>query len=77
MTIYASGSMVTRMGKPASKGKRKKLHYPDETEGSRLAAKARKMSSKLTAEERRAHLNAAMVMIYGGSNAKEGALTGR
>ena len=65
------------MRKPASKGKPKKLQYPDETEGTRLAAKARKMASKLTAEERRAHFNAAMVMIYGGSKAKEGTVTGR
>ena len=65
------------MRKPARKGKSKKLHYPDETEGTRLAAKARKMASKLTAEERRAHFNAAMVMIYGGANAKEATLTRR
>ena len=52
------------MKQPARK--RKKLDYPDETEGSRIAAKARKMASKLTPEERRAHFNAAMVRIYGG-----------
>jgi hypothetical protein len=46
---------------------RKKLNYPEETPGSRLAGKARKLASKLTAEERRAHFNAAMVMIYGGA----------
>jgi hypothetical protein len=58
------------MRQSARKAK-KKLDYPDETEGSRLAAKARKIASKLTSEERRAHLNAAMVMIYGGAEAKE------
>ena len=39
--------------------------------------KARKMASKLTAEERRTHFNAAMVMIYGGPDAKETALPRR
>ncbi|MBI2949955.1 MAG: hypothetical protein HYY23_20165 [Verrucomicrobia bacterium] len=51
--------------------KRAKLDYPTETEGSRLAAKARKMASKLTPEERRAHFNAAMVLIYGGDDTKK------
>ena len=57
--------------------KRKQLDYPDETEGSRLAAKARKLASKLTPEQRRAHFNAAMVLIYGGDDAKEAALSRR
>jgi hypothetical protein len=35
-----------------SASKRKKLDYPHETEGSRLAAKLRKLASKLTPEER-------------------------
>jgi hypothetical protein len=42
----------------------KKLEYPQETPGSRLAAKARKLASKLTPEQRRGHFNAAMTMIY-------------
>ncbi len=46
--------------------KRKILDYPDETEGSRLAAKARKMANKLTREERREFFRRAMVRIYGG-----------
>jgi hypothetical protein len=54
---------------------KKKLSYPDKTDGSRLAAKARKMASKLTPEERRAHFNAAMAMIYGGAEAKETAVS--
>ena len=45
----------------------KKLDYPGTTAGSRLAAKARKLASKLTAEQRREHLNGAMAMIYGGA----------
>jgi hypothetical protein len=55
---------------------KKKFDYPDETEGSRIAAKARQMASKHTLEERRAHINAAMVMIYGGSDAKKTTLAG-
>ena len=46
----------------------KKLDYPQTTAGSRLAAKARRMASKHTREERRAHINAAMAMIYAGAN---------
>jgi hypothetical protein len=53
----------------------KKLDYPDETPGSRLAAKARKLASKLTPEQRREHFNGAMAMIYGG--AKEATLARR
>ena len=50
----------------------KKLNYPEETSGSRLAAKARKLANKLTQEQRREHFNGAMTMIYGG--AKEATL---
>jgi hypothetical protein len=49
------------MGQP-SKAAKKKLDYPDETVGSRLAAKARKLASRHTPEQRRAHLDAAMAM---------------
>jgi len=49
---------------PASKP-HKKLDYPDETEGSRLAAEARRRCNKLTPEERRYHFEQAMVIIYG------------
>ncbi len=38
----------------------KKLDYPEETAGSRLAAKARKLANKLTPEQRREHFNEAM-----------------
>lgn len=57
------------MKQPARKAKT--LDYPEETEGSRLASKARKMASKLTREERRTHFDAAMVLIYGGTDAKK------
>lgn len=49
----------------------KKLDYPEGTAGSRLAAKARKLASKLTPEQRRARFNTAMAMIYGGANLLE------
>jgi len=44
---------------------KKKLRYPEETPGSRLAAKARKLANKLTPDRRREHFNRAMTMIYG------------
>ena len=53
----------------------KKLDYPEETAGSRLAAKARKLANKLTPEQRREHFDGAMTMIYGG--AKEATLPRR
>jgi hypothetical protein len=43
----------------------KKLDYPEETPGSRLAAKARKLASKLTPEEEAEHFRRGMAMIYG------------
>lgn len=52
-----------------------KVEYPETTAGSRLASKARKLASKLTAEQRREHFNGAMAMIYGG--AKEAVLPRR
>ena len=49
-----------------SVNKRKKLDYPDETEGSRLAAKVRKLASKLAPEEEAEHFRRGMAKIYGG-----------
>jgi len=49
--------------------KKKKVDYPDETEGSRLAAETRRRCNKLTTEERREHLRKAMSIIYGGAQA--------
>ncbi len=46
--------------------RRKKLDYPEETEGSRLAAKIRKLASKLTPEEEAEYFRRGMVRIYGG-----------
>jgi hypothetical protein len=61
--------------KPPQRAAPKKLDYPAETPGSRLAAKARKLANKLTPEQRREHFNGAMTMIYGG--AKEATLARR
>ena len=55
--------------KHPARAAKKKLDYPEETTGSRLAAKARKLASKLTPEQRREHFNEAMAMIYGGAKA--------
>jgi hypothetical protein len=46
--------------------KRKKLDYPEHTEGSRLAAKVRKLASKLTPEEEAEYFRRGMAKIYGG-----------
>jgi hypothetical protein len=39
--------------------------YPEETPGSRLAAKTRKLASKLTPEEEAAHFRRGMEIIHG------------
>jgi hypothetical protein len=44
--------------------KRKKLDYPEETEGSRLAAKIRKLASKLTPEQEEDYFRRGMAKIY-------------
>ena len=46
--------------------KRKKLDYPDVTNGTRWAAEARRLASKMTTAERAEHFRQAMVKIYGG-----------
>jgi len=43
--------------------KRKKLNYPDKTNGTRWAAEARRLTSKMTAAERAEHFRQAMVKI--------------
>jgi len=50
----------------SQRGAPKKLDYPEETSGSRLAAKARKLANKLTPEEEAAHFRRGMAIIYGG-----------
>jgi hypothetical protein len=49
-----------------SRTKRKRLDYPDETNGTRWAAEARKLASRMTAEQRAEHFRRAMVRVYGG-----------
>ena len=44
------------------------MAYPDETEGSRLAAEARRAANRLSREERRRLFRQAMVTIHGGVN---------
>jgi hypothetical protein len=51
--------------------KRKKLDYPEETEGSRIAAQVRKQASKMTREQREECLKRAMQVYYGGRWPKE------
>ena len=46
--------------------KRKELDYPDVTNGTRWAAEARRLASKMTPSERAEHFRQAMVKIYGG-----------
>ena len=55
--------MKKRAGKPA----KKKIDYPEETNGSRLAAEIRQRCNKLTPEQRREHFEQALAMIYGGN----------
>ncbi len=44
---------------------RKKLDYPDVTNGTRWAAEAGKLASQLTSEEETEHFRRAMVKVYG------------
>ena len=46
--------------------RRKKLDYPEQTEGNRLASKVRKLASKLTPEDESEHLQRGLAKIYGG-----------
>jgi hypothetical protein len=50
---------------------KKALDYPDETEGSRLAAEIRRRCNKMTAEERRHHFEQAMALIYAGGQSRK------
>jgi hypothetical protein len=45
--------------------KRKKLDDPEVTNGTRWAAEARKLASKLTPEEEAEHFRRAMAKVYG------------
>ena len=48
--------------------KRKKLDYPLVTNGTRWAAEARRLASKLTPEQEAEYIRRAMARIYGGKH---------
>ena len=50
----------------SSPSKKKKLDYPDETEGSRLAVRLRQRANKMTSAQREECLKKAMQIYYGG-----------
>jgi hypothetical protein len=50
--------------------KRKKLEYPEETNGSRWGAETRKAANKLTPAAQAEHFRQAMAKIYGGKSKK-------
>jgi hypothetical protein len=54
------------MRKRRAKSAKKKIDWPEETEGDRLAREIRQRCNKLTSEQRREHFEQAMAMIYGG-----------
>ena len=53
------------MRKPNAK--RKKIDYPNETNGTRWAAEARKIANKMTPEQRAEHFRRAMATVFDGS----------
>jgi hypothetical protein len=60
------GYVVPVMRQPASK--QKKLDYPEATNGTRWAAEARRLASKLTPEQEAEHFRRAMAKVYGGKH---------
>ena len=60
------GYVVPVMRQPA--GKQKKLDYPEATNGTRWAAEARRLASKLTPEQEAEHFRRAMAKVYGGKH---------
>ena len=58
-------------GKARSKPRARNFAYPDQTDGSRLAAQLRKETSKLNAKQRGELIQRGMKIIYGGVAAKE------
>lgn len=53
-------------GKSAKQPKRP-LDYPEQTHGSRVAARGRKQANAMTEEEREENFKQAMAAIYGGA----------
>src|SRR5258708_5956772 len=64
------------MSRPSPKTK-KPLSYPDETQGSKLAAEMRAKANRLTREQKGRYFSKAMTLIYGGTRAKEAVGVGR
>jgi hypothetical protein len=64
----ALSKLQKRMPSPA---KKKKLSYPEQTEGSRMAAEIRRRANKMTAAQREECLKQAMQVYYGGKWPKE------
>lgn len=52
---------------------KKRLTYPDETAGSKLAGEMRKKTNNLTPEQEHYYFQKAMALIYAGDGAKEAA----
>ena len=65
--------LETAMSGPTTK---RNFDYPDQTKGSRLAARVRKVASGLSETERAALLNQGMQIIYGGAAPKKAVRTG-
>jgi hypothetical protein len=51
-----------------SSSKRKKLDYPAVTNGTRWAAEARRIASKLSPEQEAEYIRRAMAKVYGGKH---------
>jgi len=68
---WLSGRLSQLLKSMAPPAKKKKLSYPDETEGSRLAAEIRRRANKMTPAQREECLKQAMQIYYGGKWPKE------
>ena len=73
---YYGPDLRHAMSKKRSETKKRPLDYPEETEGSKIAAQIRKRVSGMTREQRAEHFKRGMVKIYGGQWPKEAAGTG-
>ena len=66
---------ATMSSKPSTV-KKKPLDYPDETNGSKLAAEIRQQANRLTAEQRAELFKEGMVTIHGGQWPKKAVRSG-
>ena len=82
MNALSYPSMAERKSRKASlrrghsKSSARNFTYPDQTDGSRLAAQLREETSKLNAKQRGELFQRGMKIIYGGVAAKEKSGTG-